>query len=211
MYRAHGQEVKELEALISKPPKFVLVPKSAYVASAGPTVVAPRGIVWNGHACCIAKLCVAASCFRLGIVKAEPGNERYNDFSRVQASSQFRLAHPNALCMRISQSHNSSSSSILDSMVVVGMVPSEFPRSFCAPKRAWPKLLRTFSSKPGKEARCFLNGDAMLLSASAVAVADADPSAFELPGAGEPEAGDPDEDSPAGGPCRGSAECCRFS
>ena len=97
-------------------------------------------------------------------------------------------------------------------MVVVGMVPSEFPRSFCVPKRAWPRLLRTFSSKPGKEARCFLNGEATLLSTSAVAAVDEEPSAAVLPGAGVPEIGDPDDESPAGGPrARGSAECCRFS
>ena len=121
------------------------------------------------------------------------------------------LAQPNAPCIRISQSHNSSSSSIFDSMVVVGMVPSEFPRSFC-PRSAWPRLLRTLSSKPGNEARCFLNGEATLVSASAVALVDEEPSAAELPGAGVPETGDPDDDSPAGGPrAKGSAECCRFS
>src|SRR5690242_3989748 len=114
--------------------------------------------------------------------------------------------------MRISQSHNSSSSSILDSIMLVEMVPSELPRSFCAPMSAWPRLLRTFSSKPGSEARCFLNGDAMLLSASAGAAADEDPSADELPGAGVPDTGEPDDESPAGGPrARGSAECCLFS
>jgi hypothetical protein len=41
--------------------------------------------------------------------------------------------HPNALCRRISQSHNSSSSSILVSRLVDGMLPSELPRSFVLP------------------------------------------------------------------------------
>lgn len=142
------------------------------------------------------------------------GLQRKNRNKRPQCRGGCVLdvAQPNALCMRISHSHNSSSSSMRDSMVVAGMVPSEFPRSFCVPSRAWPKLLRTFSSKPGREARCFLNGEATLLSASAVAVVDEDPSPAELPGAGVPETGDPDDESPAGAPrARGSAECCLFS
>lgn len=133
--------------------------------------------------------------------------------NKIHARDKCCLAHPNALCIRISQSHNSSSSSsIFDSVVVVGMVPSEFPRSFCVPKSAWPKLLRTLSSKPGSDARCFLKGDATLLSVLEVAVVDEEASAPELPGAGVPETGDPDDESPAGCPRpRGSAECCRFS
>jgi len=72
------------------------------------------------------------------------------------------LHHPRALCILHSQSHNSSSSSIFASAMLgaAGMLPSELPLSFCdAFASVAPKLLRTPSSKPGREARCFLNGD----------------------------------------------------
>lgn len=85
-------------------------------------------------------------------------------------------------------------------------MPSELPRSFCV--RDCPKLLRTFSSKPGREARCFLKGEAMLPSVSATIAMDEEPSPAGLPGLGVPEPGDPDDESPPGRPrARGSAEC----
>jgi hypothetical protein len=107
--------------------------------------------------------------------------------------------------------HNSSSSSIFVSMV--GMLPSEFPRSFCALRSAWPKLLRTLSSKPGNEARCFLKGDAIESCAlRSFGAEDASPGDIGS-GAGVPDSGDA-EDSVAEGPPRGpsgSAECWRLS
>lgn len=195
--------------LISKP-RFHACTKSACVTSAGPYVW--RRVVYY----CSAKLSVAASLSysRHGsdFIGGLPMDRTILNKKDARAPGEW-LAYPNALCIRISQSHNSSSSSMFDSVVVVGMVPSEFPRSFCDPKSAAPRLLRTFSSKPGREARCFLNGDAMLLSASAPPVVEEEEaSAPELPGTGVPETGDPDDEFPSGGPRpRGSAECCRFS
>jgi hypothetical protein len=112
--------------------------------------------------------------------------------------------------------YNSSSSSILVSMV--GMLPSEFPRSFVAPINAWPRLLRTLSSNPGNEARCFLKGDATVFeeagSVDEFAGGEKEASlADELSGAGVPDRGDPEAsetEGPAGRPT-GSAECWRLS
>lgn len=116
-----------------------------------------------------------------------------------------------------STGHNSSSSSILVS-IVVEMLPSELPRSFCALSRVCPRLFRTLSSKPGSEARCFLKGEAMelsvLISAGGFpAAADEDDSpADDAPGAGVPESGEADSAVGDGvGRPRGSAECWRFS
>jgi hypothetical protein len=111
------------------------------------------------------------------------------------------------------QFHNSSSSSILVSMV--GIFPSEFARPWLwASISAWPRLLRTLSSKPGNEARCFLKGEAIefcvLGSPELFAAPEDDASPADgFSGAGVPERGDPVEsecEGPAGRP-RGSAEC----
>lgn len=113
--------------------------------------------------------------------------------------------------------HNSSSSSIFVSRLVVGIFPSELPRSFWAPISACPKLFRTLSSKPGRDALCFLKGDAMLDSgpdsgAFALAV-DEDASVVVMPGTGVPERGEPEASDAvaAAGRPKGSAECWRFS
>jgi hypothetical protein len=125
--------------------------------------------------------------------------------------------HPNALCRRISQSHNSSSSSIFVSRLE-GMLPSELPLSFVLPISDWAKLFRTLSSKPGREARCFLYGEAMLFSGPGsgplFAPAVDEEASFELePATGVPERGDADAEDAVGpdGRLRGSAECWRFS
>jgi hypothetical protein len=92
------------------------------------------------------------------------------------------------------------------------MVPSEFPRSF-VPMSVWARLLRTLSSKPGRDARCFLKGEAMLDAGSGsgtlVAELDEDTSAVELAGAGVPERGDPEASDAVAleGRPSGSAEC----
>lgn len=112
--------------------------------------------------------------------------------------------------------YNSSSSSILVS--IVGILLSELPRSFEAPMSAWPRLLRTVSSNPGREARCFLKGEATELeelgSVDGFAGADDGPSFVEqASGAGVPDRGDPeasDTEGPTGRPT-GSAECWRLS
>jgi hypothetical protein len=96
------------------------------------------------------------------------------------------------------------------------MLPSELPLSFAA--SACPKLRLTLSSKPGREARCFLNGEAMLASGPGsgplVAPAvDEEASVVLAPGTGVPEWGDADADDAVGpeGRPSGSAECWRFS
>jgi hypothetical protein len=73
---------------------------------------------------------------------------------------------PNALCILQLHSHNSSSSSIFVSSILgaAGTLPSELPLSFCAFASVAPKLLRMPSSNPGREARCFLNGEPIVLS-----------------------------------------------
>jgi hypothetical protein len=93
------------------------------------------------------------------------------------------------------------------------MVPSEFPRSL-VPMRVCARLLRTLSSKPGRDARCFLKGDAMLVAGSGsgavlVPEVDDDASAAGLPGTGVPERGDPEASDAVGlvGRPSGSAEC----
>lgn len=93
------------------------------------------------------------------------------------------------------------------------MLPSEFPRSFWAPINAWPRLLRTLSSNPGNEARCFLKGDASgfeeLFSDEFVGVEVEALFEDEASGAGVPDRGDPEAseiEAPAGRPT-GSAEC----
>lgn len=53
----------------------------------------------------------------------------------------------------------------------LGTLPSEWPLSFCAPISACPKLFRTLSSKPGSDARCFLNGEAKLAGSVPASVA----------------------------------------
>jgi hypothetical protein len=107
--------------------------------------------------------------------------------------------------------HNSSSSSIFVSMV--GILPSEFPRSFCELRSACPRLFRTLSSKPGNEARCFLKGEAMedsVLSSADSLGPDEEASPGDIgSGAGVPERGDAEEsvaEGPVGRPS-GSAEC----
>lgn len=76
------------------------------------------------------------------------------------------------------------------------MLPSELPLSFCAPMSVWARLLRTLSSNPGKDARCFLNGDAMLDdgsgSAGLAGAVDEEASVVVMFGTGVPERGEPD-------------------
>lgn len=124
---------------------------------------------------------------------------------------------PESLVARFGLTHSSSSSSIFVSSALA-IFPSEPPLSFCAPISAWPKLLRTLSSKPGNEARCFLNGDAMLDCGSGSAdlvgaVDDEDASVVVMAGTGGPERGEPDAFDAEGaeGRPRGSAECWRLS
>lgn len=106
--------------------------------------------------------------------------------------------------MRKSQSHNSSSSSILVSRFAGGMLLSELPLSFCAPRSACPKLFRTPSSNPGKEARCFLNGEPTVPSVvrsgtDDFTVAEDEASPFASPvEVGAPEIGDPEPPRAAG-------------
>ena len=81
--------------------------------------------------------------------------DRYNANKMCDLLHDEKLPHSNARWKRMFLCHNSSSSSILVSMV--GMFPSELARPWLwASIRAWPRLLRTLSSKPGNEARCFL-------------------------------------------------------
>lgn len=124
------------------------------------------------------------------------------------------MDHPKALCIR--QSHNSSSSSILVStMLGVGRLPSELPLSFCASASVAPRLLRTLSSKPGNEARCFLNGEPTLPSETRSGTEDltADVESRSAAVTGVPDIGEPEaprfDDSAVR--LRGSAECWRLS
>ena len=138
--------------------------------------------------------------------------DRYNANKMCDLLHDEKLPHSNARWKRMFLCHNSSSSSILVSMV--GMFPSELARPWLwASMSAWPKLLRTLSSKPGNEARCFLYGEAIefvLGSPEVFAAAEDDASPVDaFSGAGVPERGDPVEsewEGPAGRP-RGSAEC----
>jgi hypothetical protein len=82
---------------------------------------------------------------------------------------------------------------------------------------ACPKLFLTVSSKPGRDARCFLNGDAMLDSGPASGAdfvpVDEDASVVVIPGTGVPDKGEPEASDAVGavGRPNGSAECCRFN
>jgi hypothetical protein len=68
--------------------------------------------------------------------------------------------------------------------------------------------LRTSLSKPGRLARCFLKGDAMLSSVAASGAAEDDEASA---GAGVPERGEAEVEAEACGRESGSAECWRFS
>jgi hypothetical protein len=108
------------------------------------------------------------------------------------------MHQPSALCIFQSHSHNSSSSSIFVSAILGagGMLPSEFPLSFCALASVAPKLLRIPSSKPGREARCFLNGEptvpSVLKSGTDVLGAVDASAVVSMVEAGVPEIGDPE-------------------
>lgn len=96
------------------------------------------------------------------------------------------------------------------------MLPSELPRSLpCAAALASvaPRLLRTLSSKPGSEARCFLKGDPTEPSVPRSGTAclepvDASPG-LSVPALGVPEIGEPEAPRSSGRDVLaiGSAEC----
>lgn len=127
------------------------------------------------------------------------------------------LFYPKACDTHVLQLHNSSSSSILASSVgprlTVGTFPSELPLSFWLPIIVWARLLRTLSSKPGRDARCFLNGEATPPASVGASVAELEGAPEEdasavAPGAGVPELGDTDDSvAEAVGRPKGSAEC----
>jgi hypothetical protein len=102
----------------------------------------------------------------------------------------------------------------------VGMLPSELPLSFCAAAlaRVAPRLLRTPSSKPGREARCFLKGEPTVPSVLRSGTADLDAleeasAVLSLIETGVPEMGEPETPRLIDDPpwFRGSAECWRLS
>jgi hypothetical protein len=96
-------------------------------------------------------------------------------------------------------------------MLGVVKLPSELPRSFWASASVAPKLLRTPSSKPGNDARCFLNGEPTLVSEMRSGTEDltADVESRSPDNAGVPEMGDPEAPRFDGSAVRlsGSAEC----
>ena len=94
----------------------------------------------------------------------------------------------------------------VSNLTTLHLLPSSFPvlayclqshPSLCSERRVWlgSNSCGLLSSKPGKEARCFLNGDAIelsvLKSAGDLAVDEDASAVVEGPRTGVPETGDP--------------------